>query len=138
MVIVTTPALAAQKVAQRAADMARRSFVRVVGVVENMTSFDCGHGEAYALFGSGGGQALADDIGVPLLGQVPIEPAVAAGGDAGRPITLADESRPAARVFTSIAERLDDVVPTAPPGESPDMAGCSARMLSAVEAALDA
>jgi ATP-binding protein involved in chromosome partitioning len=138
MVIVTTPALAAQKVAQRAADMARRSFVRVVGVVENMSSFECDHGEAYALFGSGGGQTLADDIGVPLLGQVPIEPAVAAGGDAGRPVTLTDESRPAARMFTSIATRLDEVVPTAPPGEALDMAGCSARMLAAAEAALDA
>ena len=138
MVIVTTPALAAQKVAQRAADMARRSFVRVVGVVENMTAFECDHGESYALFGTGGGQALADDIGVPLLGQVPIEPAVAAGGDAGRPVTLDDESHPATKVFTSIAQRLDDVIPTAPPGETLDMAGCSARMLAAVEAALDA
>jgi ATP-binding protein involved in chromosome partitioning len=138
MVIVTTPALAAQKVAQRAADMARRSFVRVVGVVENMSSFDCDHGTSYALFGTGGGQALADDIGVPLLGQVPIEPAVSAGGDAGRPVTLDDEFLPAARAFTAIAERLDEVVPTAPPGETLDMAGCSARMLAAVEAALDA
>jgi ATP-binding protein involved in chromosome partitioning len=138
MVIVTTPALAAQKVAQRAADMAQRSFVRVVGVIENMSAFDCGHGETHALFGSGGGQALADDIGVPLLGQVPIESAVAAGGDAGEPVTLADDSRPAARAFTAIAERLADVVGTAPDGDALDMAGCSARMLAAVEAALDA
>ena len=88
MVIVTTPALAAQKVAQRAADMARRSFVRVVGVVENMTDFECAHGEHYPLFGVGGGAALAAEIGVPLLGQVPLEPAVSAGGDAGRPVAL--------------------------------------------------
>ena len=60
MVIVTTPALAAQKVAQRAADMARRSFVRVVGVIENMTDFTCEHGGTYPLFGAGGGAALAD------------------------------------------------------------------------------
>ena len=59
MVIVTTPALAAQKVAQRAADMARRSFVRVVGVIENMTDFTCEHGGTYPLFGAGGGAALA-------------------------------------------------------------------------------
>jgi ATP-binding protein involved in chromosome partitioning len=103
-----------------------------------MSSFDCDHGTSYALFGTGGGQALADDIGVPLLGQVPIEPAVSAGGDAGRPVTLDDEFLPAARAFTAIAERLDEVVPTAPPGETLDMAGCSARMLAAVEAALDA
>jgi ATP-binding protein involved in chromosome partitioning len=74
MVIVTTPAIAAQKVAQRAADMARRSFLPVVGVIENMSEFVCDHGESYALFGSGGGAALAADIDVPLLGQVPIEP----------------------------------------------------------------
>ena len=80
MVVVTTPALAAQKVAQRAADMARRSFVRVVGVIENMTDFTCDHGTSYPLFGAGGGAALAAEIGVPLLGQVPLEPAVSAGG----------------------------------------------------------
>ena len=66
LIVVTTPALAAQKVAQRAADMARRSFLRVVGVIENMSTFTCDHGESYALFGSGGGQALADSIDAPV------------------------------------------------------------------------
>ena len=60
LIVVTTPALAAQKVAQRAADMAKRSFLRVLGVIENMSTFTCDHGESYALFGSGGGEALAD------------------------------------------------------------------------------
>ena len=87
MLIVTTPALAAQKVAARAADMARRSFLRVCGVIENMTSFTCDHGERYALFGSGGGQALADEIGVELLGQVPLGTAVVPAA------TRADQSR---------------------------------------------
>ena len=77
MIIVTTPAIAAQKVAQRAADMARRSFLPVVGVIENMSEFVCDHGEHYALFGSGGGAALAAEIDAPLLGQVPLEPEVA-------------------------------------------------------------
>ena len=58
LIVVTTPALAAQKVAQRAADMARRSFLKVVGVIENMSAFTCEHGESYALFGAGGGEAL--------------------------------------------------------------------------------
>jgi ATP-binding protein involved in chromosome partitioning len=88
LIVVTTPALAAQKVAQRAADMARRSFLEVVGVIENMSAFTCDHGESYALFGEGGGQALADAIGAPLLGKVPLEAAVAAGGDAGDPVSL--------------------------------------------------
>jgi ATP-binding protein involved in chromosome partitioning len=136
LVIVTTPALAAQKVAQRAADMARRSFLRVVGVVENMSAFTCEHGESYALFGEGGGAALAADIDAPLLGQVPIEPAVAAGGDAGVPVAI-DGDGAAAVAFREIARRI--VAEIAPPSstEAPDMAGCSARLLSAVEAALD-
>jgi ATP-binding protein involved in chromosome partitioning len=138
MAIVTTPALAAQKVAQRAADMARRSFVRVVGVIENMSAFTCDHGEQYELFGSGGGQTLADAIGVPLLGQVPLEAAVAEGGDAGRPVALAEaaDRGPAATEFAAIATRLDEFVP-AHPMPDVDMSGCTARLLTAVSAALD-
>ncbi len=134
MVIVTTPAIAAQKVAQRAADMARRSFLPVVGVIENMSSFTCDHGETYALFGSGGGAALAADIDAPLLGQVPLEPAVAAGNDNGVPVSI-DGTGAAATVFRQIADRI--ITEIAPPasGEQVDMAGCSARMLDAIEAA---
>ena len=132
LLVVTTPALAAQKVAARAADMARRSYLRVLGVVENMSAFVCDHGESYALFGAGGGQALADEIDAPLLGQIPLEPAVAAGGDAGAPVAL-DGAGPAADAFRSIARRIVEEI--APPA---NMAGCTARMLSAVTAALDA
>jgi ATP-binding protein involved in chromosome partitioning len=135
MVIVTTPALAAQKVAQRAADMARRSFVRVVGVIENMTDFTCEHGTSYPLFGVGGGQSLAAEIGVPLLGQVPIEPAVSTGGDDGRPVAL-DDGPGAAAAFRSIADRLEAAIPVAGDPEVPDMSGCSARLLAAVEVAV--
>ena len=88
MLIVTTPALAAQKVAVRAADMARKGYLRVAGVIENMSGFTCDHGEHYDLFGSGGGQRLAAEIGAPLLAQIPLEPAVSAGwrpGSAGGP-----------------------------------------------------
>lgn len=130
LLIVTTPAVSAQKVAIRAADMARRSFLRVAGVIENMTAFTCEHGTSYPLFGVGGGQALAEEIGVALLGQVPIEPAVAAGGDAGEPVALAGAG-PAAEAFRSIARTI--LAETAPPVA---MAGCSARLLDAVEAAL--
>ena len=132
LIIVTTPALAAQKVAARAADMARRSFLRVAGVIENMSSFTCDHGESYPLFGVGGGQALADEIGVPLLGQVPLEPSVGAGGDAGVPVASRANGGPAAVVFHAIAQRIVDEI--APPV---NMAGCSARMLAAVAAAFD-
>ena len=131
LLIVTTPALAAQKVAARAADMARRSHLRVVGVIENMSAFHCGHGERYELFGNGGGEALASQVGAPLLGQVPIEAAVAAGGDAGVPVSLNGDGV-AADVFRSIATLIvDDIAPPA------NAAGCSSRMLAMVEAALD-
>jgi ATP-binding protein involved in chromosome partitioning len=130
VVVVTTPALAAQKVAIRAVSMARKSYLRVAGVIENMSAFTDGHGESHALFGVGGGQTLADDAGVPLLGQVPIEPRVSAGGDAGEPEVLGDSL--AAQAFRDIAERL--VTEAVPPAE---LAGCSARMLDAALAALD-
>ncbi|HEX2192984.1 MAG TPA: Mrp/NBP35 family ATP-binding protein, partial [Acidimicrobiales bacterium] len=80
MLVVTTPALAAQKVAVRVADMARRSYLKVMGVLENMSVFTCEHGDEYALFGSGGGEALAEEVNAPLLAQIPLEPGVAAGG----------------------------------------------------------
>jgi ATP-binding protein involved in chromosome partitioning len=122
-------------VAQRAADMAKRSFLPVVGVIENMSAFVCDHGESYALFGSGGGEALAAEIDAPLLGQVPLEPSVAAGNDAGEPVALAGEGR-AADVFREIAGRLAaEIAPPTRP-EAVDMAGCSARMLEAVAVAL--
>ena len=130
MIIVTTPAVSAQKVAIRAATMARKSYLRIAGVIENMSTFRCDHGEEYALFGTGGGETLAREAGVPLLGSIPIEASVAAGGDAGEPIALG--SGPAAEAFRAIATLITDEA--VPPVE---MAGCSARMLDAAVAALD-
>lgn len=121
LLIVTTPAVSAQKVAIRAADMARRSFLRVAGVIENMSSFDCGHGEKHALFGEGGGRALADEIGAELLGQIPIEPAVAAGSDAGEPVVLTGRGEAAAE-FARIAAAIIAETP-----DATEMSGCSAR-----------
>lgn len=131
VVIVTTPAVGAQKVAARAVSMARKSYLRVAGVIENMSAFTCDHGESYALFGEGGGDALAADAGIPVLGTVPLEPAVSAGGDTGDPIALGEG--PAAEAFRAIAERI--VAEAVPPTE---MAGCSARMLESAVAALAA
>jgi ATP-binding protein involved in chromosome partitioning len=133
MIVVTTPALAAQKVAVRVANMARRSYLKVLGVLENMSDFTCEHGETYALFGSGGGRALADDLGVPLLGQVPLEPALGAANDAGRPLALAAPDSTAGRVFADLAAQIvDDLLPPI------DMEGCTARMLAAMDAAVAA
>jgi ATP-binding protein involved in chromosome partitioning len=129
-IVVTTPATAAQKVAFRVVGMARKSFLRVAGVIENMSAFTCEHGTSYPLFGEGGGKQLAHDAGVPLLGQVPLEPSVVAGGDSGRPIALGDG--PAAEAFRAIAARI--VEEAVPPSE---LAGCSARMLDAAVKLLD-
>jgi len=130
MVIVTTPALNAQKVAARVADMGRKNYLRIVGVIENMTEFVAPDGSRHPLFGAGGGQQLADDIGAPLLGRVPIEPVVSEGGDIGEPASLGDGAAGAElrMIATAIAEEY------VPPIE---MAGCSARMLDAAMAALD-
>jgi ATP-binding protein involved in chromosome partitioning len=133
VVIVTTPSLAAQKVATRAADMARKGYLRVVGVVENMSAFDPGNGERYELFGSGGGQRLADEVGVPLLGAIPIDPAVAAGGDSGEPAALAAPNSPVGQAFAAIADRI-----TSSAAPVVEMAGCTARLLEAVEERLGA
>jgi ATP-binding protein involved in chromosome partitioning len=133
LLVVTTPALAAQKVAVRVADMARRSYLKVAGVVENMSAFTCDHGQSYALFGSGGGQALADSVHAPLLAQVPLEPGVAAGGDTGAPLALAEPQSAAGRAFHLLAHRIATEI--MPPVE---MAGCTARVFAAAEANLAA
>jgi len=130
LIIVTTPAVSAQKVAIRAADMARRSFLRITGVIENMSHFTCEHGSVYPLFGEGGGATLAHEIGAELLGQVPIEQAVAHGSDHGEPVALIGSS-PAAEVFRDIAKKI--IASTIPVAE---MAGCSARLLESVDIAL--
>jgi ATP-binding protein involved in chromosome partitioning len=130
MIIVTTPAVSAQKVAIRAADMARRSYLRIAGVIENMSAFVCDHGTSYPLFGTGGGQALADEIGAPLLGQVPIESSVAEGGDIGEPVSLVGGGA-AADAFRAIATLI--VTETVPPVQ---MADCSARTFSESEVSL--
>lgn len=112
VVIVTTPQPAAQKVAARAGAMAAKVNLDVVGIVENMSWFDADDGKRYELFGAGGGAELAERLGVPLLGQVPLVPALREGGDAGAPIIVAAPDDEASAVFRAIAERLDtELVP---------------------------
>ncbi|NND04050.1 MAG: Mrp/NBP35 family ATP-binding protein [Acidimicrobiia bacterium] len=113
MVVVTTPQKAAQKVASRVADMARRSHMPVIGVIENMSGFTAKDGERYDLFGVGGGTELAHDLGVPLLGEVPLDPEVVSGGDEGAPVVRAHPESPAAGAFSAIAKTLTEIVPPA-------------------------
>jgi ATP-binding protein involved in chromosome partitioning len=133
MIVVTTPSLAAQEVAARVADMAQRSSMHVAGVIENMSVFVAPDGSEHAIFGSGGGEAFAEHVGAPLLGRIPIEPAVANGGDAGKPAVISAPSSLAAQAFSHIAARIvDDIAPPI------SMAGCTARMMAAIDAAANA
>ena len=96
MLVVTTPQEAARKVAERAGKMAERTDLRPIGVIENMSYYLCPHcGERDDIFGTGGGQEAADTLGVPLMAQVPLVPALRAGGDSGAPIVVTDPDDPA-------------------------------------------
>jgi len=109
--------------------MARKGYLRVSGVVENMSDFTCEHGTSYALFGSGGGQRLADEIGVPLIGSIPLHPDLASGGDTGRPVAGGDGEL--AGVFAELARTVaEEVAPVI------ETSGCTARLLDRVEAAV--
>jgi ATP-binding protein involved in chromosome partitioning len=110
MVVVTTPQKAAQKVAARVADMARRSYMPVVGVIENMAGFTA-DGKVYHLFGEGGGQELADELGVPLIASVPLDPLVVAGGDEGAPVIEMRPESGAAAALADAAKRITELVP---------------------------
>jgi ATP-binding protein involved in chromosome partitioning len=111
--VVTTPQPAAQKVAQRAAFMADKVRLDTKGVIENMSWFTGDDGTRYEIFGSGGGEALAERIDVPLLGKIPLVPKLREGGDDGHPIMAVDPESEAAQAFAAIAERVDvELAPT--------------------------
>ncbi len=131
MLVITTPARNAQKVATRVADMARRSYMRVVGVVENMSEFVAPDGQRFALFGRGGGAALAAEIDAPLVASIPLEPEVSEGGDTGQPVALSAPESPAGAAFHALARRI--VEELLPPVE---MAGCTARIFELATANL--
>jgi ATP-binding protein involved in chromosome partitioning len=106
-IIVTTPQEVAVGDALRGAKMFQRVNTPVLGIVENMSWFECPHcGKPSALFGSGGGQRLADELGLPLIGQVPLYPRVLEAADRGEPIVVAEPQSSAAKALTSIAERV--------------------------------
>jgi ATP-binding protein involved in chromosome partitioning len=111
--VVTTPQPAAQRVAQRAAFMAEKVNLEVKGVIENMSWFTGDDGKRYDLFGSGGGQELADRLEVPLVGQVPLVQELREGSDSGRPIMAYAPDSEASQVFLRMAETIDvDLAPT--------------------------
>ncbi len=130
MAVVTTPQLAAQKVAIRVADMARRSHMPIVGVIENMSGFDCECGRHHALFGEGGGARLAADLGVRLISQIPLDPNVVPGGDTGSPVVV---SNPGSAAALALVHTTDELVQLIPPADMETCTGRIARLLKELE-----
>ena len=104
--VVTTPQAAAQRVAQRTAYMAKKVNMPLRGVIENMSWFTGDDGRRYELFGAGGGQALATSLGVPLLAQLPLVPALREGGDVGQPVTATHPTGEASQAFEALAAAI--------------------------------
>jgi ATP-binding protein involved in chromosome partitioning len=105
--VVTTPQAAAQRVAQRSALMAEKVKLEIKGVIENMSWFTGDDGRRYEIFGSGGGRLLAERLGVPLVGQVPLVVALREGGDSGTPIVASQPDGEVAHAFAAIASWID-------------------------------
>ncbi|HEX9564463.1 MAG TPA: Mrp/NBP35 family ATP-binding protein [Gemmatimonadaceae bacterium] len=115
-IIVTTPQDVATGDALRGAKMFMRVGVPVLGIVENMSWFECPHcGKPTPIFGAGGGQRLADELELPLLGQIPLYPRVQEGGDSGIPIVVAEPASAAAKALAALAERVE-TLSLRPPG----------------------
>ena len=122
VLLVTTPQPAAQSVAKRAADMAAKVDLELLGVVENMSGFTTPDGQRYTIFGEGGGQLLADELEVPLLGKVPLSEDLREGADTGVPLVLSNPSAPAAIAIRDAARGIVAATPQALPvmqAESP-------------------
>jgi ATP-binding protein involved in chromosome partitioning len=114
MVIVTTPQAVAEKVAQRAGFMAEKTGLKVVGVIENMSYFRGDDGKEYRIFGAGGGATLAERLGVPLLGEIPIDPALREFADIGAPIVLQAPDSEVAQNLDTAAKELVNLLPPKP------------------------
>ena len=130
-VVVTTPQPAAQKVAARAAETARRFDLEVLGVIENMFGFTTPDGERFTIFGEGGGQLLSDELDVPLLGKVPLSEPLREHADSGSPLVIAEPDAPASQAIRQAARGIIAMTPqelpvlqSAPPSaEMPPVSG---------------
>ena len=111
ILVVTTPQPAAQRVAQRSAYAARQLKLPLRGVIENMSWFIGDDGKKYLLFGEGGGKVLADDLGVPLLAQLPLVPEIRAGGDDGVPVTAGEPDSEISKAYDELASAVEALGP---------------------------
>ncbi|HUP47353.1 MAG TPA: Mrp/NBP35 family ATP-binding protein [Thermoanaerobaculia bacterium] len=120
-VVVTTPQDVALIDARKGLAMFRKVNVPVLGIVENMSYYICRHcGEREEIFGHGGGKKTAEMLGVPFLGEVPLDPKVVVGGDTGEPIVVLDPSSPAAHAFVSIARQVTEQIASGTAGHTHD------------------
>jgi ATP-binding protein involved in chromosome partitioning len=110
-VVVTTPQPAAQNVAKRAAESAGRFDLEILGVVENMSGFTTPDGQRFTIFGEGGGQELADQLDVPLLGKIPLQEELRVSADEGRPLVLEDPDAPASQAIRHTARGIIAATP---------------------------
>ena len=139
--IVTTPQPAAQTVARRSADMADKVDLEVMGVIENMSGFTTPSGESYSIFGEGGGELLAEELGVPLLGQVPLSEDLRIHADDGTPLVEEQPDSPASEAIIGIARKILASTPQElpmlqsdlPPAPEPPALGENARELPIIQ-----
>ncbi|HKG35390.1 MAG TPA: P-loop NTPase [Solirubrobacterales bacterium] len=131
--IVTTPQPAAQSVAQRAAEMAAKVDLEVLGVVENMSGFTTPAGERFTIFGEGGGQLLADELDVPLLGKVPLSEDLRTHADAGTPLVTAEPDAPASQAIRATARGIIATTPQELPVLQAVPAAAAAPAISGTE-----
>ena len=111
VIVVTTPQPAAQSVAKRAADMANKVDLELLGVIENMSGFTTPDGQRFTIFGEGGGEILADELGVPLLGKVPLSEDLRVHADSGTPLVLAEPDAPASQAIRAAARGIVATTP---------------------------
>jgi ATP-binding protein involved in chromosome partitioning len=115
ILIVTTPQPAAQSVARRAAEMAGKVDLELLGVIENMSGFTTPDGQRFTIFGEGGGQLLADELDIPLIGKVPLSEQLREQADSGAPLVLEDPDTPASQAIRDAARGIVAATPTALP-----------------------
>jgi len=130
LAIVTTPQPAAQSVARRSAEMANKVDLEIMGVIENMSGFTTPDGETFSIFGEGGGQLLADDIGVPLLGTIPLSEELREHADVGTPLVVEKPESPAGAAIIDIAKRVAAMSPRELPmlQDAPQAAPAAAKL----------
>jgi ATP-binding protein involved in chromosome partitioning len=109
VIIVTIPSEVSEDVVRKAVTFSRKMDVPILGIVENMSDVVCPHcGQSFEVFGDGGGERVSSDMGIPLLGKIPLDPQISAAMDAGTPFIAAQPDTPAANEFRSIVEKIEE------------------------------